>query len=235
MSEVVDLAAALVRIPSHPGVARQEEAVARALAEWLEARGVEVQLDEVAPGRPNLLATVRGTRAGRHLLLCGHTDTVPLNRDDPGFGFSAELVAGELRGRGSVDMKGAARGDGLRPRTARRPAARDRRRDPRRGRRRGDGEPRRRAAGAPRPAAARPPGAIEGAIVGEPTDNRLCLGHKGLEWLEVELLGRAAHGGTPAAGVNAIAAAARFLDPPRRASSRRSSPRAPIRSSARRR
>src|SRR5688572_3234879 len=96
-SEVVELAAELVRIPSHPGVERREERVARALAEWLEARGVAARLDEVAPGRPNLVATVRGAAPGWHLLLCGHTDTVPLNRDGAGYGFSGEIVAGELR------------------------------------------------------------------------------------------------------------------------------------------
>jgi acetylornithine deacetylase/succinyl-diaminopimelate desuccinylase len=51
----------------------------------------------------------------------------------------------------------------------------------------------------------------DGAIVGEPTQNRLALGHKGLEWLSLEFTGRAAHGGTPSAGINAIAAAARFI------------------------
>ena len=207
MSEVVELAAALVRIPSHPGVARQEEAVARALAEWLAARGVEARLDEAAPGRPNLLATVRGERPGRHLLLCGHTDTVPLNRDDPGHGFTGDVVAGELRGRGSVDMKGplAAMAVAL----ARLAGGRL-------------------AAGAVTLAAVAdeemeslgaerlvrhdlPRLAVDGAIVGEPTGNRLCRGHKGLEWLEAEFVGRAAHGGTPAAGVNAAVAAARFV------------------------
>jgi succinyl-diaminopimelate desuccinylase len=51
----------------------------------------------------------------------------------------------------------------------------------------------------------------DGAVVGEPTGNRLALGHRGLEWLEIDLAGRAAHGGHPEAGVNAIAAAARFI------------------------
>jgi acetylornithine deacetylase/succinyl-diaminopimelate desuccinylase len=53
--------------------------------------------------------------------------------------------------------------------------------------------------------------AADGAIVGEPTSNRVALGHKGLEWLEIRFFGRAAHGGTPEAGVNAIVAAARFV------------------------
>src|SRR6185295_9451323 len=36
------------------------------------------------------------------------------------------------------------------------------------------------------------------------------LGHKGLEWLEIAFEGKAAHGGTPRAGINAIDGAARF-------------------------
>jgi len=47
--------------------------------------------------------------------------------------------------------------------------------------------------------------------VGEPTSNKIAVGHKGLEWLTVEFTGRAAHGGTPEAGINAISAAAYFV------------------------
>jgi len=51
----------------------------------------------------------------------------------------------------------------------------------------------------------------DAAIVGEPTENRIAIGHKGLEWLAVEFTGRAAHGSTPEAGINAISAAADFI------------------------
>jgi acetylornithine deacetylase/succinyl-diaminopimelate desuccinylase len=51
----------------------------------------------------------------------------------------------------------------------------------------------------------------DGAVIGEPTENRVAIGHKGLEWLEVEFEGKAAHGSTPEAGINAIAAAAQFV------------------------
>ena len=51
----------------------------------------------------------------------------------------------------------------------------------------------------------------DGAIVGEPTKNQICIGHKGLEWLEIVFTGKAAHGGTPSAGINAIDAAASFV------------------------
>src|SRR6185503_15135297 len=102
----VELAAELVRLPSHPGVPRQEEAVARHLAAWLAHRGVAAELVEVAPGRPNVIAAV-GSRNGDRprLLFCGHTDTVPLNAGEPGVAFSGEVRDGRLLGRGAVDMK----------------------------------------------------------------------------------------------------------------------------------
>lgn len=197
------LAAELVRIPSHPGLARQEERAVLALARWLEARALAPRLDEAAPGRPNLLCTVRGERPGRRLILCGHTDTVPLNADGAGVGFSAEVRDGRLHGRGAVDMKGplAAMAAALVALDGALPA----------------GEVTLAAVvdeemeslGAERLVAAGL--AADGAVVGEPTGNRVALGHKGLEWLEIELTGRAAHGGTPEQGVNAIVAAARFV------------------------
>jgi acetylornithine deacetylase/succinyl-diaminopimelate desuccinylase len=204
---VVALTAELVRIPSHPGLPRQEEAVTLALAAWLRRHGLDPRLVEVAPGRPNLLCTLQGAAPGRHLMLCGHTDTVPLNADGPGFAFAGDVVDGELRGRGSVDMKGAVAAMAVALATLAR-----------------QGLP----AGAVTLAAVVDEEmesigaeylvrhqladlALDGAIVGEPTSNLLCRGHKGLEWLEVELVGRAAHGGTPQAGINAIVAAARFL------------------------
>jgi len=198
------LLADLVRIPSHPGIERQEERVALRLAEWLRARGLEVTLDPAAPGRPNLLARLAGQAPGRTLVLCGHTDTVPLNATDRGVAYSGETRDGCLWGRGACDMKGA-----LAAMAA--------------------------AIAALLATRALPAGSVvlaaivdeemeslgaerlvatgftaDGAIVGEPTGNRLALGHKGLEWLEIVFEGRAAHGGRPEAGVNAIAAAARF-------------------------
>jgi len=201
----VELAAELVRIPSHPGVERQEEGVARALAAYLEAAGLAPRLEEAAPGRPNLLCTVDSGRPGAHLLLCGHTDTVPLNAGDPGVGFSGEVRDGRLLGRGSVDMKGAVaamaaalvalhRSDSLRAGRVTLAAVVDEEME---------------SLGAERLVASG--FAADGAIVGEPTSNRLCLGHRGLEWVEVLFHGKAAHGGTPRAGINAIDAAAAFV------------------------
>jgi len=217
-AELVALAARLVRIPSHPGVPRQEEAVARALAEYLGRHGLGAELVEVEPGRPNLLCTLAGGGPGRRLLLCGHTDTVPLNAVDPGSGFSGEVRDGRLHGRGAVDMKGALAAMAAALVALRRSGALTA----------GDVtlaavvDEEMAGLGAEHlvsawVASGRGAGAVhsretpDGAIVGEPTGNRPCLGHKGLEWLEVEIHGRAAHGGTPQNGINAIAAAGRFV------------------------
>jgi len=48
-------------------------------------------------------------------------------------------------------------------------------------------------------------------VVGEPTGLAIMAGHRGLEWLEFEFIGKAAHGGTPEKGVNAISMAAKFI------------------------
>jgi len=194
----------LVRTPSHRGLDRQEEAVARILAEWLRARGVEADVKEAAPGRPNVIARVQAPSAGRRLVLCGHTDTVPPNAPDPGDSFSGEIRAGHLWGRGAADMKGGiaamaaavaalAATQALRAGEVVLAAVVDEEME---------------SLGAEALIA----GGLraDGAIVGEPTENRLALGHKGLEWIEVSFQGKAAHGGTPGAGINAIVAAARF-------------------------
>ncbi len=199
----VELAGELVRIPSHPGLERQEECVALALARFFGERDLGVQMEEIAPGRPNLLVSVEGSRPGRHLLLCGHTDTVPVNADDPGFGLAGEVRDGRLVGRGAVDMKGAlaAMATAVAALAGRLPAGRvtfaaviDEEMESRGAEQLVETSFR-----------------ADAAVVGEPTGNRLAIGHKGLEWLEVSFHGRAAHGGTPGQGINAISAAGMFI------------------------
>jgi acetylornithine deacetylase len=53
-----------------------EGEIARFMAGWLADLGVEVALEEVEPGRPNLLARLRGAGGGPTLCLNAHSDTV---------------------------------------------------------------------------------------------------------------------------------------------------------------
>lgn len=78
--ETIELLDALARIDSVtpwliPGGAGEGE-VARYIQRWLTAAGLEVTLEDVEPGRPNVLAWLRGTEPGPTLCLSAHTDTV---------------------------------------------------------------------------------------------------------------------------------------------------------------
>jgi succinyl-diaminopimelate desuccinylase len=204
-ADIRELLVRLVRAPSFPGVPRQEEAVAREIGAFLKAHGIEPVYQEVREGRPNLMASVGKRRPGAHLLLCGHMDTVPPNAGNAEGALAPVEKDGRLHGRGTVDMKGAlaAMAGAL---VALNSA----------------GEP---ASGKVTLAAVvdeemESLGAekiildgfkADGAVIGEPTSNRIGIGHRGLEWLQIDFIGRAAHGGTPEAGLNAISAAAHFV------------------------
>ena len=111
-SGVAELASCLVRIPSvnpdgDPGTNETGEA---RMADFLEGHllglGAEVELREVFPGRPNVLARFPSDRPGKpRLLLAPHTDTVSVAgmTIDP---FSGEIRDGKVRGRGATDTKG---------------------------------------------------------------------------------------------------------------------------------
>jgi len=202
---VIELLRTLVQAPSYIGLPRQEERVVQVLAQYFEQHKIEYEISEVREGRPNLLARVRGNQIGKRLLLCGHTDTVPPNAITTMNPFAAEVREGRMYGRGTADMKGAvaamaaalvalqemhllACGEVVLA------AVIDEEME---------------SLGAE--ALIHSGFAADGAIIGEPTSNRIALGHKGLEWLEIEFLGKATHGGTPERGCNAINAAARFI------------------------
>src|SRR6185312_9002073 len=106
---LVEALAELVRIPSInpdlvPG-ANGEATIAEAIATRLRGTpGITVELQEVVPGRPNVIASV-GAGNGRTLMLNGHTDTVTVEgMTEP---FSARVDGNRLYGRGSSDMKAA--------------------------------------------------------------------------------------------------------------------------------
>ena len=86
-----------------PGGAGEVE-IARFVAAWLEEHGLEVEYEELAPGRANVIGRARGSGGGRSLMLNAHLDTVALGGPD---GSLAPRVEGRrLYGRGSYDMKG---------------------------------------------------------------------------------------------------------------------------------
>jgi acetylornithine deacetylase/succinyl-diaminopimelate desuccinylase-like protein len=105
--------------PRFQGGGQGEAAMADRVQADLRAVGLEVERLEVEPGRPNLIATLRGTGGGPRLLFNAHLDTVPA-RDgedwiDPETGstltrWTVDPFAGEVRGgmlvaRGAADHK----------------------------------------------------------------------------------------------------------------------------------
>jgi acetylornithine deacetylase len=193
-----DLAADLVRIDSvNPDLvsgASGEGRLARFASGWLETAGLDVVLDEVAPGRPNVVAVARGRGGGRSLLLNAHMDTV--GTGGMAAPFEGRVEDGRLYGRGAYDMKASLAAIML-------AAARARKL---------------RLAGDVVVAAvcdeevaslgtARIAAGVhaDAAIVSEPTELRVAVAHKGFVWFEVETEGRAAHGSRPDLGVDAIA------------------------------
>ena len=109
---VVELLQTLVRIPSvnpHGEAGTDgigEGRIAAWLANFLRGLGAQVELREVLPGRPNVVARWPGDRPGKpRVLFAPHTDTVSV------LGMSIEPFSGELRdgkvwGRGASDTKG---------------------------------------------------------------------------------------------------------------------------------
>jgi len=202
---ILELLQAMVRAPSHPGVPRQEEATARILDAHLRRHGIRSELIDVREGRPNLLASIEGRHPGRHLLLCGHMDTVPPNDGSAADFFSGRIENGRMFGRGTVDMKGA-----LAAMAGALVGIRES----------GGLEAGRVTLAAVIDEELESLGAeslitggfkADGAVIGEPTENRVAIGHKGLEWLEARFFGKAVHGSVRDEGIDAIAAAAHFI------------------------
>ena len=82
MDSTIKLLADLVAIDSVnpslvPGGAGEQK-IARAIAAEMRAIGLEVEVTDVAPGRPNVVGVLEGRAPGRSLMLCGHMDTVLL-------------------------------------------------------------------------------------------------------------------------------------------------------------
>ncbi|AUD13055.1 MULTISPECIES: M20 family metallopeptidase [unclassified Planococcus (in: firmicutes)] len=109
---VIELTQQLVQIPSvyrGEGVeGGNEEKVANYVAEHLKGIGIETHIEEVVPGRPNVIGIIDSGKPGKTLLFEGHTDVVTEGdrkawKYDP---FGAEIVDGRMYGRGTNDTKG---------------------------------------------------------------------------------------------------------------------------------
>ena len=205
---ITGLLETLVAIPSVnptlvPGGAGEGE-VARLLARECTRLGMAVVTEEVAPGRPNVVAVLPGAgpARGRSLMLNGHTDTV--GAAGMAAPFTPVRRGERLYGRGASDMKA-----GLAAMVGAVPAVLDAGVRPR-----GDVlltfavDEEDASIGTARIARTR---RADAAIVTEPTGLRICVAHKGFVWAAIRTQGRAAHGSDHAAGIDAILRMGRVL------------------------
>ena len=178
-------------VPHGPGESACAHFLAQVLSEW----GFAVSVDDVAPGRPNVIARI-GPTGKSPLVLNGHLDVVGTEgmMHDP---FVPTTVGDKLFGRGATDMKGGIAAMCV---AAARAAARG-------------------ALASEIIIAAVCDEEFEsigtrallasglratGAIVTEPTRMAVCPAHKGFAWIEVAVHGHAAHGSRHDVGVDAV-------------------------------
>ncbi|MBL4954727.1 M20 family metallopeptidase [Neobacillus sp. YIM B02564] len=103
--ELIQIVSGLIRQKSENPLETEEEA-ARFVYNLLVREGIEAELSWAAPGRPNVIARIKGSNpTGPTLLYNGHLDVVPAGEGwsmDP---FAAIIQDGKLYGRGAADMK----------------------------------------------------------------------------------------------------------------------------------
>ena len=204
--DVAELTSNLIKIPSYSFLENQEKGIAVFIHDLFEKEGIESKLIEIRPGRYNVYATLRGKKAkkkGRSLMFSGHIDTIPAY--DMNNAFSGRIAEGKIFGRGACDVKGpmasmiaavialkrsgtALQGDVVFT---------------------GLADEEEQGRGVEYLVEYGP--VCDAVIMGKPTDMKIAIGHKGLEWIDVIVEGRKVHGGNKEEGINAIEMAARFI------------------------
>lgn len=214
MTRVARLLRDLIAIPSVNPAFRPagdafagEARVTSFLADRARKAGLDVEFQEVFPGRNNVIVRLgpKG-EVKRRVMLAPHMDTVGGDVDG-GKLFEPVVKLGRLHGRGACDTKGsvAAMFESLIRVAAKgkRPANTelvflglvDEENEQRGSRHFAENGFK-----------------ADLAIVGEPTKLRVVTAHKGNFWLRLQTRGRSAHGSQPHRGRNAIHAMARLVD-----------------------
>lgn len=183
----------------HANTTRAEERMAAFVGECVRGMGMQVELRDYQPGRPNLIAhwPDQGRHAKTSLMLGAHMDTVTVDgmTVDP---FRLTVREGRAYGRGTCDTKGSMAAYLTALRIAREAGA----------------LPTDKlyfVATASEETGCQGAAALMGtgfrataAIVGEPTMCRVMTCHKGPLWMTVETRGRSCHASMPDHGVNAV-------------------------------
>ena len=215
--ELINLTSDLVKINSvwDPAAGSSEQPAAEYVFNWAQQQGLDAQMDEVAPGRPNVIISLplgvgeRSQMGERTLMFEGHTDVVtPGDTDawnyDP---FGAEIVGRRMYGRGTNDTKGnlaamliamsALKKSGLKLAGSIIGGVLCDEEDQMLGVqdfiKRGHADH------------------ITGAIICEPEDGLICVTQKGAVRARFTIAGRMSHGAMPLAGLNTAPAVSRII------------------------
>jgi succinyl-diaminopimelate desuccinylase len=217
---LVDLTRELIRIPTVNPPGDAYEACARHLGERLAAAGFATTFvraegaigDSEKFPRINLVARYEGSDPGPCVHFNGHIDVV-----EPGCGWSVDPFAGAVRdgrlyGRGASDMKGGIAAAVVALESIVQAGARF-------------GGALELSATADEESGGYAgvaylaergwfsPPRVDHVIIPEPLDvDRICIGHRGVWWAEIETLGRTGHGSMPFLGVCAIRHMGAFLE-----------------------
>jgi acetylornithine deacetylase len=192
-----------------PGACGEADA-SKFLCDFLREHGISAELEEAAPGRPNVVAFIspncataeKEGKKSAALAIIAHIDTVGAgDMRDP---FVPRESEGRLYGRGALDIKSgvaamcSAAIAALEGGKAKKPlliaAVVDE------------------EANSIGTEALLRRYAADAVVVLEPTDLRLTISHKGYAWFEVVTQGRSAHGSFPAEGRDAIRMMGRVLN-----------------------
>lgn len=199
--EVINLLDQLVRIESVTPwlipTGSGERRVAEFMGTWLSDLGLEVTLDEVTDGRPNVVARLRGSGAGPTLCLNAHSDTVGYeNWADRA--LTPRIEGDRMYGLGVVDDKGGCAAGMLAVRELVHSGVQLN----------GDVvlafciDEEGVSSGTEHLVAHH---TFDAAIVIEPTGLPLAITeHQGFGWIDITVFGKASHGSTPDEGIDAI-------------------------------
>jgi succinyl-diaminopimelate desuccinylase len=218
--EIVDFAAELVRVPSinPPGDAYRD--AAEVLGRRLERFGFEVEYP-VAEGyedhteanpRVNVVGLRRGESERPLVHLNGHLDVVPASEGWTVEPFGGVVKDGRIYGRGTADMKAGIAAAVYAAECLKRAGAKLA------GSVEVSGTVDEESGGFAGAAFLCESGRltrdrVDHVIIPEPLGvDRICVGHRGVYWFEVEARGRVAHGSMPFLGVSAIERMGRFLE-----------------------
>lgn len=200
VENLVDLVRDLVRIPGHRELPEKEGNIAKYIRNWFKEAGLSVRTRDVLPNRPNVIALIKGSGNGYSLMYNGHMDTVPAYGwvEEPG-PFSGEVMEGKIYGRGSCDVKGAIASAMVAMEAIQRSEIELK----------GDliftgvvGEEGEGSIGTKENVQSE--SIPDMAVVCEPTDLNIFIGHKGSSSLMITTRGRPAHSAYPEKGINAI-------------------------------